>query len=175
MHVRSQDKMTLMLFIPHFLSFSGACVCPSFLSSVFGGDPTEEPTGVARRTLPASGLWSPPPHSYCGTVSESADPPPCSPLSPPPLPSKTADPLQHLYSTTGQVMNVILQHCWCVAHENIPQIYNNIVESNLSWNGYQFESVLANHNVMDTIWSVGFRPNAFTPSPSVSAVGEWYL
>lgn len=96
------------LFNAFVLSSSRTRVCPPFLSSISGGDPTEEPVSVARRTLPASRLRTPPPHSDSGTVPEPADPPPCSPLPPPPLPAKTADPLQHLYSTAGQVM------CECV-------------------------------------------------------------
>lgn len=88
-----------MLF---FLSSSRTCVCPPVLSSVYGGDQAEESVSVARRTLPTSRLRTPPPHSHSGPVPEPADPPPCPPLPPPPLPAKTADPLQHLYSTAGQ-------------------------------------------------------------------------
>lgn len=100
-HATILQSVSLNTFLPLLLSSSRTCVCPPFLSSVFGGDPTEEPTGVAGRTLPASRLRTPPPHSNSSALSEPADPSACPALPPPPLPAETANPLQHLYRTAG--------------------------------------------------------------------------
>lgn len=91
----------------HSLSFplaSWTRVCPSFISSVSGGDQTKKPISVARWTLQASRLRTTPPHSNSGAVPKPPEPPPCPPLPPPPLLAETADTLQYLHSTAGQVM-----------------------------------------------------------------------
>lgn len=51
-----RENQTINAFFPTFLSSSRTRVCPSFCSPVAGGDQTEEPAGVARRTLPPSRL-----------------------------------------------------------------------------------------------------------------------
>lgn len=101
MHAAILQSLSLNALLPLLLPSSRTRVRPPLLSSVSGGDPTEEPTGAARRTLPPSRLRAPPPHSNSSAVSEPADASARPALPPAPLPAETADPLQHLHRTAG--------------------------------------------------------------------------
>lgn len=112
-------------------SSSRTCVRPPLLPSVYGGDQTEESVGDARWTLPPPRLRAPSPHSDSGAVPEPADPPPCPPLPSPSLPAKTADPLQHLYSTAGQdtMSEIRVCYMWGIMLQEV----SNNQESMWTW------------------------------------------
>lgn len=82
-------------------SSSGACLGPPVLSVVPGGNPSQEPPGVAGWSLPATGLPTTASHSHRRSVPEPAEPPAGSAVPPSSLLAEAADPLQHLHRAAG--------------------------------------------------------------------------
>lgn len=125
-------------------------VCPSFLTSDFGGNPKEKPLGVARWTLQTTRLRASAPHCHRGTVPEPTDTPSCSPLPPSSFPAKATDPLQHLHRATGQEKDSIDENCSLKVISSMFLVWVTI-------NDYEAPDTNTGHGLMHTVLSMFLR------------------